>query len=145
MYLIHVDDDVFDDDVFDTILKAIKEYSAHRSILNIEEKMNNNLSPFRSVTYEEILNEINSLDTSKSTQSEDIPFKIIKDNADIFSNFILQNFSKCILEGKFPEQLKKADFSCAFKKGNHNDKTKYRQVSILPSLLKIISVAFITK
>ena len=36
----------------------------------------------------EILNEINSLDTSKSTQSEDIPFKIIKDNADIFANLI---------------------------------------------------------
>ena len=51
--------------------------------------MNNNVFSFRKVTYEEILNEINSLDTSKSTQSEDIPFKIIKDNADIFANFIL--------------------------------------------------------
>ena len=36
----------------------------------------------------EILNEINSLGTSKSTQSEDIPFKIVRDNADIFANFI---------------------------------------------------------
>ena len=69
--------------------------------------MNNNVFSFRKVTYEEILNEINSLDTSKSTQSEDIPFKIIKDNADIFANFILQNFNKCIIDGKFPDQLKK--------------------------------------
>ena len=36
-----------------------------------------------------ILNVINSLDTSKSTQSEDIPFEIIEDNNDIFSNFVL--------------------------------------------------------
>ena len=48
-----------------------------------------------------------SLDTSKSTHSEDIPFKINKDNVDIFANFILQNFNKCIIDGKFPDQLKK--------------------------------------
>ena len=77
------------------------------------------------------------MDTSKSTQSEDIPFKIIKDNADIFANFILQNFNKCIIDGKFPDQLKKADVSPVFKKGNHNDKTNYRPVSILPSLSKV--------
>ena len=52
--------------------------------------MNNNVVFFRSVTYEEIPKEINSLDSSKSTQLEDIPFKIIKDNTDIFANFILQ-------------------------------------------------------
>ena len=98
--------------------------------------MNNNVFSFREVTYEEILNEINSLDTSRSTQLEDIPFKIIKDNADIFANFILQSFNKCIIDGKFPDQLKKADVSPIFKKGNHNDKTNYRPVSILPSLSK---------
>ena len=70
--------------------------------------MNNNVFSFRNVTYEEILNEINSLDTSKSAQSEDISFKIIKDHVDIFSNFILQNLSKYIIDGKFPDQLKKS-------------------------------------
>ena len=127
-------------DVFDPVLKAIKKYSVHPSILSIKEKMNNNVFSFRKVTYEEILNEINSLDTirgSKSTQSEDIPFKIIKDNADTFANYILQSFHKCIIDAKFPDQLKKADVSPVFKKGNHNDKTKYRPVSILSSLSKI--------
>ena len=124
-------------DVFDPVLKAIKKYSAHPSILRIKDKMNNNVFSFRKVTYEEILIEINSLDTSKSPQSEDIPFKIIKDNGDIFANFILQNFNKCLIDGKFPDQLKKADVSPIFKKGNHNDKTNYRPVSILPSLSKI--------
>ena len=78
--------------------------------------MNNNVFSFQKVTYEEILNEINSLGTSKSTQSEDIPFKIVKDNADIFANFILQNFNKCIIEGKFPEQLKKQTLFLSLKK-----------------------------
>ena len=117
-------------DVSDSVLKAIKKYSTHPSVLNIKEKMNNNVFSFRNVTYEEILNEINNMDTSKSTQPEDIPFKIIKDNANIFASFILQNFNKCIIDGKFPEQLKKADVSPFFKKGNHNDKTTYRPVSL---------------
>ena len=76
--------------------------------------MNNNVFSFRNVTYAKIVNEINSLDTSKSTQSEDIPFKIIKDNADIFASFIFKN--KCIIDGKFPDQLKKSDVSPVFKK-----------------------------
>ena len=56
-------------DIFDPALRAIKKYSAHPSIVRIKEKMNNNVLFFRKVTYQEILNEINSLDTSKSTQS----------------------------------------------------------------------------
>ena len=96
--------------------------------------MNNNVFSFRKVTYKEILNEINSLGTSKSTQSEDIPFNIIKDNADIFANFILQNFNKCITDGKFPDQLKKVDVSPVLKKGNHNNKTNLQPVNILHSL-----------
>ena len=78
--------------------------------------MNNSVFSFRKVTYKKILNKINSLDPSKSTQSEDIPFRIIKDNADIFANFILQNFNKCIIDGKLPDQLKKADVISVFKK-----------------------------
>ena len=50
--------------------------------------MNKNVLFFRNVIYEEILNKINSLVTSKSTQSEDIPFKVIKDNSEIFANFL---------------------------------------------------------
>ena len=103
--------------------KAIKKYSAHPSILRIKEKINNNVFSFPTFTYEEILNEINSLDTSSSTQSEDSPFKIIKDNADIFADFILQNFNKWLIDGKFPSQVNKSDVIPVFKKGNHKDKT----------------------
>ena len=103
-------------DVFDPVSKAIKKYNAHPSILRTKDKMNKNVFSFRKVTYEEILTEISSLDTSKSTQSENISFKIIKDNAGIFVNFILQNFNKCIIDGYFTDQFKKADVSPAFKK-----------------------------
>ena len=123
--------------MFDLVLKTIKKYRAHPRILSIKEKMNNKVPSFRNLTYQEILNKINSFDTSRLAQSEDTPSKIIKDNADIFVNFILKNFSKCIINGTFPEKLKKADVSLAFKKGNHNDKTNNRPVSLLALLSKI--------
>ena len=44
-------------DVFDPVLKEIKKYSAHPSILSA--------ISFRKVTYEEILDGINSLDTDE--------------------------------------------------------------------------------
>ena len=84
------------------------------AFLALKKKINSNVFSLRNITYEETLNEINSLDFSKSTQSEDISFKIIKDNADIFANFILQNFNKYI-DGKFPDQLKKQTLVLALK------------------------------
>ena len=84
------------------------------AFLALKKKINSNVFSLRNITYEETLNEINSLDFSKSTQSEDIAFKIIKDNADIFANFILQNFNKYI-DGKFPDQLKKQTLVLALK------------------------------
>ena len=73
-------------DALDPVLK-----DPHPSILSIKEKMNSNVYSIRKVTCKEILYEINSLDTSKSTQSDYIPLKIIKDNADIFNNSFLTN------------------------------------------------------
>ena len=119
-------------DAFDSVLKAFKKYSAHPSILSIKEKMESNVFSFGNVTYEIIPNKIGPLDTSKSTQSEDIPFKIF-----LFANFISKNFSKSIIDGTFPDQLKESDFSTVFKKRNHNEKTNCRSVSILPLLSKM--------
>ena len=47
--------------------------------------MINNVLSFRNVVFEEIKNENNNLDTSNSTQSKDIPFKMIKVNINILS------------------------------------------------------------
>ena len=121
-------------DVFDAVLKANKKYSAHPRILSIKERMNNDVLSFRNVTHEEVLNEINNLGTLKASHSKDIPFVIIKGNTDVITIFILQNLHQCIINGKFPDQLKKQRLSTVFEKGNHNDKTNYWPVSILSSL-----------
>ena len=119
------------------VLKAIKKCNTHPGVLSNKKHMNNNVFSFQNAIYEEILNDINSLYTWKSAHADDIPFNIIKDTADAFANFILKTFSKCIIDGKFPYQLKKTDVSPVFRKGNHNDKIDYWPVTILSSLSKI--------
>ena len=59
-----------------------------------------------------------------------------KMNNNVFS-FREVTYEEILNDGKFPDQLKKADVSPVFKKRNHNDKTNFRPVSILPSLSKI--------
>ena len=63
--------------------------------------------------------------------------KIIKDNIDVFSEFILHNFSNSIFDATFPSELKKADAIPVFKKKDQNNVENYRPVGILPNLSKI--------
>ena len=63
--------------------------------------------------------------------------KIIKDNIDIFSEFIFHNFNNSIFDAIFPSELKNADVIPVFKKKDRNNVEDYRPVSILPNLSKI--------
>ena len=69
-----------------------------------------------------------------------VPLKAIKKysahpsilNIFILNNFILQNFNKCILDGRFPDQLKKQMLALSLKK-----ETITIKPTILPALWKI--------
>ena len=63
--------------------------------------------------------------------------KIIKDNLDIFSEFILHNFSNSIINATFPSELQKADVIPVFEKKYRNNVENYHPVSILSNLSKI--------
>ena len=89
------------------------------------------------VSYEEILHEIKQLDTRKACQDTDVPSKIIKMNSDIFADFLYQNFNVAIATSVFPQNLKNANITPVFKKGDRNSETNYRSVSILPNVSKI--------
>ena len=49
---------------------------------------------------------IKDLNVSKASQENDIPTKAIKENADIFANFIYQSFNSMIYVCIFPASLK---------------------------------------
>ena len=85
----------------------------------------------------EILNENINLDASKSCQDADVPIKIIKENADIFADFIHPAINTTINKNEFPSFLKLADVILVFKKGSKNSKHNYRPISILKNISKV--------
>ena len=61
------------------------------------------LFSFSQATRDEILKEILSLDTTTTCKDTDIPTKILKENADIFSDFLLAYYNASVVNSlKFP-------------------------------------------
>ena len=121
----------------DPVLNAIENFFHHASVLKIKEARDStDCFSFKSVSIEDICKEIHALDPSKATQSDDIPFKIIKNNSGIFSNIFQANLNNAIETSTFPEQLKYADVKPVFKKDSRTDKKNFRPISILPNISK---------
>ena len=126
------------ENVKDPTLKAILKYEKHPSILAIRTKCNRNGAfSFKEVSFKEIETEIRLLKLNKASQYSDIPTKIIKENSDIFSNFICESINNSIKSSIFPSCLKHADVTPLHKKCNKSLKENYRPVSILPILSKV--------
>ena len=95
---------------------------------------------FNFETKNKIFAETRNLDKKKACQESDIPVKIIKENIDICSEFILHNFNNSIFDATFPSELKKADVIPVFKKEDRNNVENYRPVSILPNFRRYIDI-----
>ena len=122
---ITINEDILSDtkDTDDPILIAIKKYKKHPSIRAIKDISKNNTFSFQKVSYEKALKEIQKLDARKACQNTDVSTKIIKNNSDIFGDFIYQNFNDAIENDMFPKILKNANVSPVFKKGSRNCET----------------------
>ena len=132
----YINSDPISDNINDPVIKSSVKYRNHPSILKIGEVCNRKqcfLFSFSHVDKEEIL----SLYSTNVSQYTEIPTKIIKDNADIFSDFLLSGFNNSITTSIFPSSLKQAIIRPVFKKGDKNSKENYRPVSILPNISKI--------
>ena len=132
--------DVINDNVddLDPIKRAIVKYEHHPSILKIKEVFGNqDKFSFDHCMYEDVCDEIRSLNISKACPKTSIPPKIIKDNCDIFALKLHDDLNQSIDYGTFPNNLKDADVTPVHKKEDRTDKTNYRPVSILPAISKI--------
>ena len=130
-------DNIFQN-ISDPVLQAIVRYRDHPSITAINEKCDaSSHFTFPKVSEEDILKEISNLKVNKATQGTDIPTKIIKENSDIFGEFILSNINSCIDQSTFPSSLKLANIIPVHKKDSKSLKENYRPVSILSNISKI--------
>ena len=66
------------------------------------------------VSYEEVLKEIKNLQTAKTTQQNDIPKKILKENSEVFARYFYENINFCIENSILPSDLKLVDVTSAF-------------------------------
>ena len=48
--------------------------------------------------------------------------KIVKETLNVFATFLVKDTDTCIRKGEFPDKLKMANITPAFKKGDKNDK-----------------------
>ena len=88
-------DNITNPNITDLVFCAIQKYEKHPSILKIKEMMGtNNLSfSFKFIDRKKIFNELQKLKSKKACQGSDIPVKIIKENIDIITDFIYNNFN----------------------------------------------------
>ena len=78
-----------------------------------------------------------SLNTNKASHSSDIPTKIVKQNVDFFSPFMLGYANKSISLPTFPSILKLADITPVYKKDSRYERSNYRSINVLQNLSKI--------
>ena len=86
---------------------------------------------------EEILKAIRSLSSNKISPIEDILIKILKNPIHIYSEKLTNVFNECLINGRCPDTLTRADVTPIFKKGNHNEKKNYDPESMLSTFSKL--------
>ena len=89
----------------------------------------------KEVSLQEIETEISLSKLNKASKYSDVPTKTIKENSDIFPNFICESINNSIKSSIFPLCLKHADITPLHKKCNK--RVKHRPESILPILSKV--------
>ena len=95
-----------------TVSTAINKFRNHPSILSINKNMERIGCPsfsFEFVSLEETIKEVNKLSIKKASQKLDIPVKIIKENKDLISYFVYNNFNNALSSSQYPNGLKYAD------------------------------------
>ena len=90
------------ENISDPVIKAIVKYRAHPSIIAIKENCTSKSNfSFMFVEKVGILKEIQVLQLNKATLNTDTPTKLIKNNADIFAEFIFISVNKCTEQSVF--------------------------------------------
>ena len=105
----------------DPLVNAIQKYENHPSIIKIKSSVEaTNYFDFNLVNCDDISKIINLLDPTKT-----IPAKIVKLANKQICKHLTNCISECIKQKKFPNELKIADTTPAFKKEDLLDKTNY--------------------
>lgn len=90
------------------------------------------------VTVSDVISVIKDLNGSKSRDFYDVSSSIVKEVSEGIVEPLAFCVNQCLYGGVFPEVLKIAKVSPIFKKGDRNNPSSYRPISLVPILGKII-------
>ena len=122
----------------DPINFILEKYKNYLSIIAIKHFCHENKTfNFETIKRDDVLKKIKSLDRSKSSQNGDVPTKIIKENAELFTDFIHSALNEAIQSENFPSCLKWAEVTPIFKNGLRSQVDNYRPISIRPNVSKL--------
>lgn len=93
---------------------------------------------FREVTYVEVRDIVNSLRNSQSKDIYGLNITLIKTIKDLIIIPLTKLINECLNAGIFPDALKIASVVPIFKKGEVDDVSNYRPISLLPIISKIL-------
>ena len=97
----------------------------------------NSVFQLRLVTEGQVLKLLHKLINGKATGLHNIPNRVLKESADITGPSLTFIFNFSIMSRAFPDDLKIAKVTPAFKGGDRDDLGNYRPVSVLPTVAKI--------
>ena len=123
------------------------KYKNHHSIIAIQNQFKNaDTFYFTELEVTDIEKEIKKINRKKASQNFEIPIKIIKENSEIYADFLCKNINNSIMSSLFPPCLKMTDITSIYKKGKKDFKGNYRPArSILDQLCITCSFQFFQK
>ena len=97
------------------------------------------ITSFKEITKPFVVKEIKikNLNPKKTSQSNNIATKLIKEYFDIFATILVEGFDKCMHNSTFPKSFKISKVMPVYKKHEPYDKNNYRPISILSNLSKV--------
>ena len=118
------------------MIKAIIKYRNHPSIIAIKERCTNSKFSFSFIEKIYIFKEIENFQGNKTTQDSDIPTKLIKNNLDLFVDFIFANLNVSLAQSTFPSLLNLANITPVHKKTRNHQKIIISQLESYQILQK---------
>lgn len=124
-----------------SVEELICKYNDHESIKLIRDLNKGDTCALNTLTEKQVYDILSRVNPKKATGFDELPPKLLYLARNELAPSITNIINYGIVNAKFPSYLKLAEITPCFKKDNPMDKTKYRPVSILPCISKIMESA----
>ena len=126
-------------DGIESATKAIAKHQNHPSILKIRGKFADraNSFSFTTVSYDTIEKKLKSINSKKATGYDGIPGKLLRLAHRELAMPLANLINTCLIRSSFPDNMKCAELSPVYKKGDNLCEDNYRPVSVLTGISKL--------